>query len=235
MFKFARERKGFTFVELAIVLVIMGIIMGLAVKGRNLIRGAKLRGEIRKIDKLQTALMAYINLYKGELPEYDNESLSAPYSIDYNIFLEQDLIKMSDMLASLNATADINNKADTYAVWGYAMCGVDITDNFSFYAEECKDGNFMICPNICVAGMRLNADRSVDYSPVLLEMKCSIEAMADDKDYANGAGRLASTRFGPPADLQYSNAEICSPDMNYRDFNPNQADIVGSTYLYRIY
>ncbi|MDR2104833.1 MAG: type II secretion system GspH family protein [Deferribacteraceae bacterium] len=231
MFKFTRGRRGFTLVELAIVLVIIGIIMGLALKGSSLIRGAKLRSEIRKIDKLQTALMAYINLYKGELPEYSDNS-SAPFSIDYRLFLEQDLIKMNDMLATLNTTDDIAGAVNTYAVWGYAMCGTG-TDNYTYYDTDCDRAGIMVCPNICIAGMRLNFDRSVDYSPVLLETKCAIEAMADDKDYASGAGRLASTNFGPPPDLEFSRAEICSPEMNYRDFAPGQS--VGSTYLFRIY
>ncbi|MDR2401566.1 MAG: type II secretion system GspH family protein [Deferribacteraceae bacterium] len=235
MFNLSKERKGFTFVELAIVLVIIGIIMGLGVKGRTLIRSAKMRAEIRKIDKLQTALMSYINMYKGVLPNYDDTS-TAPYSIDYNLFLEQDLIKMSDIFASLNATGSILNTSDTYPIWGYAMCGVDIYDNYSYYAEKCDDNGLMICPNICIAGMKLNADKSVNYSPVLMEVKCSIEAMADDKDYANGAGRLTNTsHFEPSESLTYSNAEICSQEMNYRDFDASQADTVGSTYVYRIY
>jgi prepilin-type N-terminal cleavage/methylation domain-containing protein len=230
MFRLTKNTKGFTFVELAIVLVIIGIIMGLAVKGRTLIRGAKLRAEIRKIDKLQTALMSYINIYKGILPDYDDNASTAPYSIDYNLFLEQDLIKMNDMLASYNATPSISGTADTYAIWGYSMCGTD-DDNVSFYGVECESGEFMICPNICVVGMKLNPDRSVDYSPILLSMKCSIEAMADDMDYLNGSGR-SSTGF---ADLEYSRARICSQEMDYEDFLPSQADTVGSTYTYRIY
>jgi prepilin-type N-terminal cleavage/methylation domain-containing protein len=239
MFKLTKDAKGFTFVELAIVLVIIGIIMGLAVKGRTLIRGAKLRAEIRKIDKLQTALMSYINLYKGVLPDYDSGS-SAPYSIDYNLFLEQDLIKMSDMLASYNSTPSISSTPNTYAIWGYAMCGInfDATDpdnesnNTSFYSDECKGASdLMVCPNICVVGMKLNADRTVDYSPILKGMKCSIEAMADDRDYKNGAGRT-STGF---EDMVYLDTEICSQEMDYSDFAPSQADVIGSTYTYRIY
>jgi prepilin-type N-terminal cleavage/methylation domain-containing protein len=230
MFKLTKDTKGFTFVELAIVLVIIGIIMGLAVKGRTLIRGAKLRAEIRKIDKLQTALMSYINLYKGILPDYDDTS-TAPYSIDYNLFLEQDLIKMSDMLATYNSTSSILGAANTYAIWGYAMCGIDADDNSTFYGGECESNNLMICPNICVVGMKLNPDRSVDYSPILLGMKCSIEAIADDMDYLNGSGR-SSTGF---THIVYSNARICSEEMDYEDFAPGQADTVGSTYTYRIY
>jgi prepilin-type N-terminal cleavage/methylation domain-containing protein len=57
---FRNVRKGFTFVELAIVLVIIGIIMGMALKGRSLIEGAKTRSEIRKIERIQAALSTWV-------------------------------------------------------------------------------------------------------------------------------------------------------------------------------
>jgi prepilin-type N-terminal cleavage/methylation domain-containing protein len=237
MFRITSGKKGFTFVELAIVLVIMGIIMGLAVKGRSLIRGAKMRNEIRKIEKLQTALMSYINIYKGVPPDYDGAS-TAPFSIDYNIFLERDLIKMNDMLATLNATDTISSTSYTYAVWGYTMCGVDKTDNYSFYGEGCEDSSGKsFCTDICVAGMTLTdnggGNKTVTYSPVMMEMKCAIEAMADDRDYNNGSGRGAKTNFDP-SNLTFT-GRPCSPDMNYTDFLPSEASNVGSTYVYRIY
>jgi prepilin-type N-terminal cleavage/methylation domain-containing protein len=56
---FRNGKKGFTFVELAIVLVIIGIIMGMALKGRSLIEGAKTRSEVRKLEKIQAAVSGW--------------------------------------------------------------------------------------------------------------------------------------------------------------------------------
>jgi prepilin-type N-terminal cleavage/methylation domain-containing protein len=56
---FRDVKKGFTFVELAIVLVIIGIIMGMALKGRSLIEGAKIRSEVRKLDRIQAAMAGW--------------------------------------------------------------------------------------------------------------------------------------------------------------------------------
>jgi prepilin-type N-terminal cleavage/methylation domain-containing protein len=240
MFRITSGKKGFTFVELAIVLVIIGIIMGLAIKGRSLIRSAKMRNEIRKIEKLQTALMSYINIYQGVPPDYDNVSTTAPFSIDYNIFLEQDLIQMNDMLATLNTTNEIAGTSYTYPIWGYTMCGNNITDNYSFYGQDCEDNSRpgrSICTNICVAGMTLTnngGSKTVSYSPVMMEMKCAIEAMADDRDYNNGSGRGSKTYNFDPTVLNFT-GRPCSPEMNYTDFLPGEASSVGSTYVYRIY
>jgi prepilin-type N-terminal cleavage/methylation domain-containing protein len=56
---FRNGKKGFTFVELAIVLVIIGIIMGMALKGRSLIEGAKTRSEVRKLEKIQASVSGW--------------------------------------------------------------------------------------------------------------------------------------------------------------------------------
>jgi hypothetical protein len=180
--------------------------------------------------------MSYINIYKGVPPDYDNES-TAKYSIDYNIFLERDLIKMNDLVATMNTTDTISNTSYTYAIWGYTMCGVDKTDNYSFYGGDCENSSGRSnCPDICVAGMTLtdnSGSRTVTYSPVMMEMKCAIEAMADDRDYNNGSGRGAKTNFDP-RNLTFT-GRPCSPEMNYTDFLPEEASTVGSTYVYRIY
>jgi prepilin-type N-terminal cleavage/methylation domain-containing protein len=61
------KRKGFTLVELAIVLVIIGFLLGMALKGKHLIDSAKVKSEAVKWDKISTALAIYLERY-GQLP-----------------------------------------------------------------------------------------------------------------------------------------------------------------------
>jgi prepilin-type N-terminal cleavage/methylation domain-containing protein len=56
---FRNGKKGFTFVELALVLVIIGIIMAMALKGRSLIESAKTRAEVRKIERIQSIVAGW--------------------------------------------------------------------------------------------------------------------------------------------------------------------------------
>ena len=56
-------RKGFTIVELAIVLVVIGIIMAMAIKGKNLVDTARFRMEINKIYKLEAAVHIYLSTH----------------------------------------------------------------------------------------------------------------------------------------------------------------------------
>jgi len=53
--------KGFTLVELAIVLVIIGVILGGVVKGTELVKSAKTKKLYREYQNIQTAYMTYFD------------------------------------------------------------------------------------------------------------------------------------------------------------------------------
>ena len=56
-----RRSKGFTLVELAIVLVIIGFLLAMGLKGSELIRSAKLQKEAYKFKKIAAAIGTYYN------------------------------------------------------------------------------------------------------------------------------------------------------------------------------
>ena len=64
----ARQRaSGFTLIELSIVLVIIGLIVGGVLTGRDLIRAAEVRAQISQIEKYNTAVNTFYGKY-GALP-----------------------------------------------------------------------------------------------------------------------------------------------------------------------
>ncbi len=58
-------KKGFTLVELAIVLVIIGLLVGGVLQGQELIKQAQIRQEIRKLNDFKLALAAFQTKYDG--------------------------------------------------------------------------------------------------------------------------------------------------------------------------
>lgn len=68
-----RNNKGFTLVELAVVLVIIGIILGAVLKGGDLIDNAKEKQFKSEISTLTTAYYNYLDKY-GRLPGDDNKA-----------------------------------------------------------------------------------------------------------------------------------------------------------------
>ncbi|MGQ9653213.1 MAG: type II secretion system protein [Thermodesulfobacteriota bacterium] len=67
-----KGQKGFTLVEIAIVLVIIGLLLGAVLKGQSMIKNAKIKGVIRSADEMRAAVHTYQDRYRA-LPGDDNQ------------------------------------------------------------------------------------------------------------------------------------------------------------------
>lgn len=65
------NQKGFTLVEIAIVLVIIGLLIGGILRGRTFIENAKIKNVIKSAESLTASMYAYQDRY-GFLPGDDN-------------------------------------------------------------------------------------------------------------------------------------------------------------------
>ena len=59
------NQSGFTLVEIAIVLIIIGLLLGGVLKGQELVSNAKIKGVVNNMTGLQTAYNAYIDRYRA--------------------------------------------------------------------------------------------------------------------------------------------------------------------------
>jgi prepilin-type N-terminal cleavage/methylation domain-containing protein len=59
------QTLGFTLIELSIVLVIIGLVVGGILLGEDLIEGARTRAQVSQIEKYQTAFVTFKGKYKG--------------------------------------------------------------------------------------------------------------------------------------------------------------------------
>lgn len=58
------KQKGFTLVEIAIVLVIIGLLLGGVLKGRELIASSKIKAAVQQVSSLQSAIYTFRDKYK---------------------------------------------------------------------------------------------------------------------------------------------------------------------------
>lgn len=78
-----KNQKGFTLVEIAIVLVIIGLLLGAILKGQEMIKSAKIKRVVKQADELRAAAYTYQDLYKY-LPGDDPNASSRWPSVDGN-------------------------------------------------------------------------------------------------------------------------------------------------------
>jgi prepilin-type N-terminal cleavage/methylation domain-containing protein len=71
---------GFTLIEMSIVLVVIGLIVGAIMVGQNLIAAAAIRAQITQIEKYNSA----VNTFRGKYDNGNNASATMTYSIEQN-------------------------------------------------------------------------------------------------------------------------------------------------------
>jgi prepilin-type N-terminal cleavage/methylation domain-containing protein len=68
-----KNQKGFTLVEIAIVLVIIGLLLGGVLKGQQMIENAKLKATVNQAQGMSAAIYSYQDKY-GALPGDDSKA-----------------------------------------------------------------------------------------------------------------------------------------------------------------
>jgi prepilin-type N-terminal cleavage/methylation domain-containing protein len=83
-----RKSKGFTLIEIAIVLVIIGLLLGGVLKGQELITGARVRNLISQQDGVKAAFFGFQDRYRALPGDYASASTNincpAPGCLDGN-------------------------------------------------------------------------------------------------------------------------------------------------------
>jgi prepilin-type N-terminal cleavage/methylation domain-containing protein len=70
----AGRARGFTLIEIAIVLVIVGLLLGAVLKGQELVTAARVRNLIQQQDQYRAAFYAFIERYRNPPGDYAQAS-----------------------------------------------------------------------------------------------------------------------------------------------------------------
>jgi type II secretory pathway pseudopilin PulG len=191
------KRFAFSLVELTVVLLIVGLILGIALKGQTLIDSARLRSEVRKIEKLQSTLANYVNR-QNKLPPV----VAGTISYDLDALINDGYIPKNDTLVGIKATG----AGDDYT-WKYLAClntKEGVNDDYSWGLPTLPAQNLLLA-NICIA----TANKAVTFLEMDGLLNCTIEVTIDDKNYFGGNGRLKAGKT-PPAGLDFNKCDNVS-------------------------
>lgn len=74
----SKRQKGFTLIEIAIVLVIIGLLLGGVLKGQELITGARVRNFIQQQDGVKAAYFGFLDRYRALPGDYSQANGNIP-------------------------------------------------------------------------------------------------------------------------------------------------------------
>ncbi len=173
-----KMKKAFTLIELAIALLVIGLILAMAMQGRTIVDAARAKSDVAKMDKLTAAILSYYSKF-GKIPgETDTAGVYSNAQFVDDLEAEG-LMVLSDFQLDTDDEGFINIAGCT------AEAGLDTNLSFNAFATK---------PHLCMVITAVSPDKvgPVSAYPAHREggsLPCYIEDWIDDKDYWTGAGR----------------------------------------------
>jgi prepilin-type N-terminal cleavage/methylation domain-containing protein len=93
-------KKGFTLVEMSIVMVVIGLIIGMALKGKSLLDSATIRSEVNKLSLMQSAVATLLTTSSGDgsLNELPKDNTTHTYHfIETDFLINKGLLSAKDV------------------------------------------------------------------------------------------------------------------------------------------
>jgi prepilin-type N-terminal cleavage/methylation domain-containing protein len=209
-------RKGFTVVELAIVLVIIGIILAMSVKGRSLVETAKYKAEINKIRKLEAATHIWLAMHPDSFNLMQNAGQWG--QVNMQDFYDRGIITEGELKSMAVESISGPNRGSHHGENGYwriIRCQhygeglatyASMRDNPRFSGISFIGGNF--CAQITI-GIESPVNRAtfwwVNMPP---RLQCMTELIMDDQSKTSGIARY-DVRFPNPAEFTEAEYKDC--------------------------
>jgi len=155
MLRTIRNAKGFTLVELAIVLVIIGIILGAVLKGQELINNAKMKRAYNDVRGISAAMYTYMDKYGLRLPGDDNTVTGRWAPASYYTAGNGNGLIDGGTTATMFACA-VGTASETCGLWDHLRQSNIITGALGGLNPRNAYGGTIGVANVAVSGLTVN-------------------------------------------------------------------------------
>jgi len=197
------KQTGFTLIEIAIVLVIIGLLLGGVLKGQELINTARVRALNNNVDGITAAWFSFQDRYRAFPGDYTQASVNlpgAPTDGDGN--------------GLVGDAAGVDSPSERAMVWMHLQAAGYITGGYDNAAATVANANEYGCPvTICPdngfgAGMNLNygamqqsatgadAHELITGRGIPVEVLAELDRKVDDGDAGSGSMQLGTAGTG---------------------------------------
>lgn len=202
------KRKGFTLIELSIVLVIIGLVIGGVLMGQNLIEAANVRAQVSQLEKLNTAVRTFRSKYNGlpgDLVDPDSYGLN----LSSETGTETDCLNSSSLegngqLNDFGGGSTLHYNGEIFNFWIHLTNAKLVEGN---YQRVDNDGS----PNCYDVGLQLYAGQHYMKSP----FEFGVIAVTDDTALHYIVGFYASRSANTNLDVHTAAIRNLSPERAY--------------------
>lgn len=192
-----KVQSGFTLIEIAIVLVIIGLLLGGVLKGQELINSAKVKNLANDMRAIQTAVFAFQDKYKALPGDYLKATAEATFtgstfSGDGNgVIAATEAGDAWDQMRKANLITGSGTTAPTNAVGG----ALSISGTATAFVTGLS-GNVVVCSGAIPGALARQLDISMD-------------------DGVSNAGNVRSAKATGAADATYVDADTYTVCMSF--------------------
>ncbi len=194
------NQKGFTLIEIAIVLVIIGLLLGGVLKGQELINTARVRALNNTVDGITAAWFSFQDRYRAFPGDYTLASVNLPgvtANGDGNGLVDTD---------GERGTIWVHLQAAGYITGGYDDNSITLVDDdYACSPQNCPDNGFG--SGMLLSYGNLTQTQAAAATPVLahelitgrgvpVEVLAELDRKVDDGDAGSGAMQLGATGTG---------------------------------------
>ena len=176
-----KSRRGFTLVELAIVLVIIGLLLGAILKGQELINNAKLK----RLYSMKQEVLASLYTYYDKFNAYPGDDLKATEHLGTDETVNGDGDGIIDNGPNYKCT---DNTTEACAFWEHLRLANILTGDGVENPRNPYGGAVSIANNYTIQGKRGNW---ITFDNLPEEAAMAIDVKYDDGKYDSGSIRAS--------------------------------------------